>query len=262
MLEAGEDPLYIARRSCGSRQKTSACRSTGIVVAVAAKDATPSSACPRATRRWPAAFTLPRLRRQCSLNGVRSGSRRRAHTSGDPVPCTCGTRHQTDEALDYGKGYQYAHNERDAVADMTASRVACRPKVLPADERGFEKEISSARRWERSKTNERREGLMKPCSLSAATAVTCPAARKPRKRSSWRPRSPSKTRAASHRRSRSDRLCRGSVRASRADSAGAGAAADHHRPMYVSSRFRSRIRPGGRSHGARFPHTARRWIDA
>jgi len=44
--------------------------------------------------------------------------------------------------LDYGKGYKYAHNEQDAVADMS-----CLPEALQArryyepKERGFEKEI-------------------------------------------------------------------------------------------------------------------------
>ena len=46
------------------------------------------------------------------------------------------------KALDYGKGYRYAHDEADAVADMS-----CLPPALEGrryyqpPERGFEKEI-------------------------------------------------------------------------------------------------------------------------
>ena len=46
------------------------------------------------------------------------------------------------KALNYGKGYQYAHDEADAVADMT-----CLPPALEGRRyydppgRGFEKEI-------------------------------------------------------------------------------------------------------------------------
>ena len=49
---------------------------------------------------------------------------------------------QADEAIGYGKGYRYAHDEADAVADMD-----CLPENLQGrqfyrpTERGFEKEI-------------------------------------------------------------------------------------------------------------------------
>jgi putative ATPase len=64
---------------------------------------------------------------------------------------------QLMKALDYGKGYKYAHAEPDAVADMS-----CLPPALAGrkyyqpTERGFEKEIK--RRldgWEEIKKNRR-----------------------------------------------------------------------------------------------------------
>ena len=44
--------------------------------------------------------------------------------------------------LDYGKGYQYAHNEADAVTDMSClpTELADKKYYEPKD-RGFEKEI-------------------------------------------------------------------------------------------------------------------------
>jgi putative ATPase len=61
--------------------------------------------------------------------------------------------------LDYGKGYQYAHEEPDAVASMDClpEALAGRKYYRPTD-RGFEKEIK--RRldgWERIKAERRKE---------------------------------------------------------------------------------------------------------
>ncbi len=78
----------------------------------------------------------------------------------DPVPLhlrNAPTRLMKD--LDYGKGYQYAHEERDAIAAMD-----CLPESLKGrryyrpTERGFEKEIK--RRldaWEGIKAKRRNE---------------------------------------------------------------------------------------------------------
>ena len=61
--------------------------------------------------------------------------------------------------LDYGKGYQYAHSERDAVADMDClpESLAGRKYYQPTG-RGFEKEIK--RRldgWEKIKDERKKE---------------------------------------------------------------------------------------------------------
>jgi putative ATPase len=59
--------------------------------------------------------------------------------------------------LDYGKGYRYAHDEADAVADMSCLPAALDGrKYYQPPERGFEKEIK--RRldgWEQIKKRRR-----------------------------------------------------------------------------------------------------------
>ena len=61
--------------------------------------------------------------------------------------------------LDYGKGYRYAHEEREAIADMEClpPSLAGRRYYRPTD-RGFEKEIK--RRldgWEKIKEERRKK---------------------------------------------------------------------------------------------------------
>jgi putative ATPase len=59
--------------------------------------------------------------------------------------------------LSYGKDYQYAHDEPDAVADMTClpQSLADRQYYQPVD-RGFEQEIRKRlEEWKRNKTNRR-----------------------------------------------------------------------------------------------------------
>jgi putative ATPase len=46
------------------------------------------------------------------------------------------------KALDYGKGYRYAHDDADGVADMSCLPSAMEGRVFyEPTERGFEKEI-------------------------------------------------------------------------------------------------------------------------
>ena len=62
--------------------------------------------------------------------------------------------------LDYGKDYRYAHEERDAVADMDClpPSLADRKYYRPT-ERGFEKEIKRRMDgWERIKASRRQDG--------------------------------------------------------------------------------------------------------
>jgi putative ATPase len=78
--------------------------------------------------------------------------------SADPVPLHLrNAPTQLMKALNYGKDYQYAHDQADAVADMEClpATLAGRKYYTPT-ERGFEKEI--ARRlegWDRIKQERR-----------------------------------------------------------------------------------------------------------
>ncbi len=64
------------------------------------------------------------------------------------------------EQLDYGKGYRYAHDERDAIADMDCLPESLRHRTYyEPRERGFEKELK--RRldaWKEIKRKRRTEG--------------------------------------------------------------------------------------------------------
>ena len=62
--------------------------------------------------------------------------------------------------LQYGKGYQYAHDEEDAVAamDCLPPSLAGRTYYRPTD-RGFEKELKRRLEgWERIKAERRKKG--------------------------------------------------------------------------------------------------------
>jgi putative ATPase len=65
--------------------------------------------------------------------------------------------------LDYGKGYQYAHEEKDAIADMDClpPSLAGRKYYRPTD-RGFEKELKRRLEgWEEIKKVRRQRSKVK-----------------------------------------------------------------------------------------------------
>ena len=163
MLEAGEDPLYIARRLVRfASEDIGNADPQALVVAVAAKDAAHFIGMPEGnTALAQAAIYLATAPKSNAVYTAYNAAAADAHTqAAEPVPLHLrNAPTKLMKQLDYGKGYQYAHNERDAVADMDClPGVAGRPDLLPPTERGFEKEIK--RRldgWEKIKrTNERR----------------------------------------------------------------------------------------------------------
>jgi putative ATPase len=162
MLEAGEDPLYIARRLVRfASEDIGNADPQALVVAVAAKDARTSSACPKATRRWPRRrFTWPRLRRATPSTRRTDAAAADAHTqaaTGAAAPAECANDMMKE--LDYGKGYQYAHRRaRRRRRHGLPARVARRPEVLPADRARVRKEIK--RRldgWDKIKDERKKE---------------------------------------------------------------------------------------------------------
>jgi putative ATPase len=146
MVEAGEDPLYIARRLVRfASEDIGNADPQALTVAVAAKDAVHFIGMPEGnTALAQAAIYLATAPKS---NAVYEAYNRAAADAirdvAQPVPLhlrNAPTRLMKD--LAYGKGYQYAHDHADAVADMP-----CLPPALegrkyyePAG-RGFEQEI-------------------------------------------------------------------------------------------------------------------------
>ena len=162
MLEAGEDPLYIARRLIRfASEDVGNADPAALTVAVAAKDAVHFVGMPEANTAL--AQTVTYLATAPKSNAVYAAYNQAAADAqkdvAEPVPLhlrNAPTRLMRE--LDYGKGYRYAHDDPDAVTGMDClpPALAGRRYYRPAS-RGFEKEI--ARRldaWIRLKAKKRR----------------------------------------------------------------------------------------------------------
>jgi len=161
MVEAGEDPLYIARRLVRfASEDIGNADPQALTVAVAAKDAVHFIGMPEGnTALAQAAIYLATAPKSNAVYEAYSRAAEDAHRNvAEPVPLhlrNAPTKLMKD--LHYGKGYKYAHDEADAIADMS-----CLPpslegrKYYEPKERGFEKEIK--RRldgWEKMKKKDR-----------------------------------------------------------------------------------------------------------
>ncbi len=146
MLEAGEDPLYVARRLVRfASEDIGNADPQALAVAVAAKEAVHFIGMPEGnTALAQAALYLATAPKSNAVYTAYAAAAEAAQTdSAEPVPLhlrNAPTRLMKD--LEYGKNYRYSHNEADAIADMD-----CLPPNLqgrtfyePTD-RGFEKEI-------------------------------------------------------------------------------------------------------------------------
>jgi len=146
MVEAGEDPLYIARRLVRfASEDIGNADPQALTVAVAAKDAVHFIGMPEGnTALAQAAIYLATAPKSNAIYEAYSMAAEDAHKDvAQPVPLhlrNAPTKLMKD--LAYGKGYKYAHSEEDAIADMS-----CLPSALEGrkyyapKERGFEKEI-------------------------------------------------------------------------------------------------------------------------
>ncbi len=146
MVEAGEDPLYIARRLVRfASEDVGNADPVALQVAVAAKEAVHFIGMPEGnTALAQAAIYLATAPKS---NAVYLAYQRAAGDAttdvAEPVPLAlrnAPTRLMKD--LGYGEGYQYAHNEPDAIAAMEClpDSLKGRTYYQPRD-RGFEKEI-------------------------------------------------------------------------------------------------------------------------
>jgi putative ATPase len=162
MVEAGEDPLYIARRLVRfASEDIGNADPQALVVAVAAKDATHFLGMPEGnTALAQAAIYLATAPKSNAVYTAYGAAAADAHTqAAEPVPLHLrNAPTKLMKQLDYGKGYEYAHDDAEAIAAMEClpPSLAGRKYYRPPD-RGFEKEIK--RRldgWEEVKRRRRK----------------------------------------------------------------------------------------------------------
>ena len=146
MLEAGEDPLYVARRLIRfASEDVGNADPQALAVAVVAKDAAHFMGMPEGnTALAQAAIYLATAPKSNAVYTAYEAAAADAHThAAEPVPLHLrNAPTKLMKELDYGKGYKYAHKEADAVSDM-----ACLPPSLAGRTyyrpvpRGFEQEV-------------------------------------------------------------------------------------------------------------------------
>ena len=146
MVEAGEDPLYIARRLIRfASEDIGNADPQALTVAVAAKDAVHFIGMPEGNTAL--AQCVIYLATAPKSNAVYVAYNEAAEDAlqqiADPVPLhirNAPTRLMKE--LNYGKGYKYAHNEAEGIADMDCLPTSLQGKTYyqPTD-RGFEETI-------------------------------------------------------------------------------------------------------------------------
>ncbi|MGE3955986.1 MAG: replication-associated recombination protein A [Vicinamibacterales bacterium] len=146
MVEAGEDPLYIARRLVRfASEDVGNADPQALTVAVAAREAVHFIGMPEgSTALAQAALYLATAPKSNATYTAYSQAADAAQRDvAEPVPLHLrNAPTKLMKSLEYGKGYRYAHDEAEAVADMS-----CLPPSLEGrtfyrpTERGFEKEI-------------------------------------------------------------------------------------------------------------------------
>jgi putative ATPase len=146
MLEAGEDPLYVARRLVRfASEDVGNADPQALTVAMSAKEAVHFLGMPEGnTALAQAAIYLATAPKSNAVYAAyNAAADAAANDIASPVPLHLRNAPTSlMKQLDYGKGYHYAHDDPDAVADMTClpEHLAAREFYQPT-ERGFEKEI-------------------------------------------------------------------------------------------------------------------------
>ncbi len=146
MIEAGEDPMYVARRLVRfASEDVGNADPQALVVAMSARDALHFIGMPEGNTALAQAVLYLATAPKSNAIYLAYGAAAEAAEQdvADPVPLhlrNAPTRLM--KSLDYGRGYQYAHDDPDGVADMDClpERLAGRQFYAPT-ERGFEKEI-------------------------------------------------------------------------------------------------------------------------
>ena len=146
MLEAGEDPMYVARRLIRfASEDVGNADPQALTVAVAAKDAVHFIGMPEGnTALAQAAIYLATAPKSNAVYVAYNEAAEDAlQQISEPVPLhirNAPTRLMKD--LNYGKGYKYAHSEKEGIADMDClpPSLSGRKYYQPTD-RGFEETI-------------------------------------------------------------------------------------------------------------------------
>lgn len=156
MVEAGEDPKYIARRLIRfASEDIGNADPQAMAIAVAAKDAVHFIGMPEGnTALAQCALYLATAPKSNAVYTAYAAAAEAAQNDvASPVPLHLrNAPTKLMKQLDYGKGYQYAHDEPDAVASMD-----CLPDNLKGrefykpTEFGFEKEIKKRLAWWKNK---------------------------------------------------------------------------------------------------------------
>jgi putative ATPase len=146
MVESGEDPLYIARRLVRfASEDIGNADPQALVVAMAAKEAVHFIGLPEGnTALAQAALYLATAPKSNAVYTAYAQAAEAAEREvANPVPLHLrNAPTKLMKTLDYGKGYRYAHDEADAVADMSCLPASLEGRTFyQPTERGFEKEI-------------------------------------------------------------------------------------------------------------------------
>ncbi|MDP3718494.1 MAG: replication-associated recombination protein A [Acidobacteriota bacterium] len=156
MVEAGEDAKYIARRLIRfASEDIGNADPQALTIAVAAKDAVHFIGMPEGNTALAQAAiylaTAPKSNAVYAAYGAAAEAAKNDVAS--PVPLHLrNASTKLMKQLDYGKGYQYAHDEPDAVASMDClpDNLKGREFYKPTDY-GFEKEIKKRLAWWKSR---------------------------------------------------------------------------------------------------------------
>ena len=146
MVESGEDPLYIARRLIRfASEDVGMADPQALAVAVAAKDAVHFIGMPEGNTALAqaAVYLATAPKSNAVYRAYLDAARDALEQAAEPVPLHLrNAPTKLMKALDYGKGYRYAHDEAEGVADMECLPPALRGRryYRPVD-RGFEGEV-------------------------------------------------------------------------------------------------------------------------
>ena len=149
MLEAGEDPLYVARRLVRfASEDVGNADPRALEITLAAKDATHFLGMPECNTALAqaVAYLSAAPKSNAVYRAYGAAARDATEDIASPVPLhlrNAPTKLMKD--LDYGKGYRYAHDEAEGVAEMTSlpEHLEGRRYYQPTD-RGIEGRIKDA----------------------------------------------------------------------------------------------------------------------